>query len=292
MYAIQPNENWVISFAPKLITYNAGAAGSLFSATDIITANKTINSSEWGKAFVCASATSTLDITLPDLGTIPENKPTIFFCQGSNNPNTSFLCQGNDTIIYLSSILKKLVLAPSESLWLYKWSGTYYVLNDLTGVMSVGQIINSYKTDFYNTVFANGSLLDRDVYPRLWDFVQSLDASMLVSDSNWTNLALKNTGKFSTGDGSTTFRVPLLYAPGFLRGVDGVTRKASDYEAEMIGPHNHPFGYDILVGGNSHPTTLRADSNAGSSIPGGSTQNNSGTENRPANTGIYLSIRI
>ena len=53
-------------------------------------------------------------------------------------------------------------------------------------------------------VVSDGQLLERAVYPDLWAYAQLLTP---ISDSEWL-ANVENRGKYSTGDGSTTFRVP------------------------------------------------------------------------------------
>lgn len=152
----------------------------------------------------------------------------------------------------------------------------------------------SFDNSLINAVFANGGLLDRDVYPRLWEWVQGAGADIIVTDENWNNVALNNKGKFSYGDGSTTFRVPLLYTPGFFRGVDGSSRKAGSYEAEMVGAHNHPYKRTRTdtIGTRYENNSIRQGSDRGLWTGDDvNTSNNTGTENRPSNIGVYYMIR-
>ena len=53
-------------------------------------------------------------------------------------------------------------------------------------------------------VVSDGQLLERAVYPDLWAYAQLLTP---ISDSEWL-ANVENRGKYSTGDGTTTFRVP------------------------------------------------------------------------------------
>ncbi|QIN95689.1 tail fiber protein [Escherichia phage MN03] len=53
-------------------------------------------------------------------------------------------------------------------------------------------------------VTSDGQLLNRSEYPDLWAYAQLLSP---ISDSEWLSDAQKR-GQYSTGDGSTTFRVP------------------------------------------------------------------------------------
>lgn len=59
-----------------------------------------------------------------------------------------------------------------------------------------------------NYIRPDGSLLKRENYPELWEFANN--SGMIVADADWLNNTRQNWGKWSLGDGSTTFRVPLL----------------------------------------------------------------------------------
>lgn len=61
---------------------------------------------------------------------------------------------------------------------------------------------------------ANGALLSRAAYPRLWAYVTK--NSLAVTEAQWSGGIQ---GMYSVGDGSTTFRVPDLRGE-FLRGLD------------------------------------------------------------------------
>lgn len=61
---------------------------------------------------------------------------------------------------------------------------------------------------------ANGALVSRNTYPDLWQEAQ--DSGNLVTEAVWS---AGNFGSYSTGDGSTTFRIPELRAE-FIRGLD------------------------------------------------------------------------
>jgi len=63
-------------------------------------------------------------------------------------------------------------------------------------------------------LIANGQLVSRTTYASLWTFAQA--SGNLVSDTVWQG---GQYGSFSTGDGSTTFRIP-QYGGYFLRTLD------------------------------------------------------------------------
>lgn len=78
-------------------------------------------------------------------------------------------------------------------------------------------------------------LLSRTEYPELWEFVQKY--APLISETAWqTQKAKQNTvAYFSTGDGSTNFRTPVIV--DFARG--GSVTSVGVYFADQNKNHNH-----------------------------------------------------
>jgi len=126
------------------------------------------------------------------------------------------------------------------------------------------------------TVTANGALLSRAAYPALFAFAT---AEGLVTEVAW---AAGAQGRYSVGDGATTFRIP-DYRGTFLRALDdgaGVdtaraigTRQTSQNLAhshgitvDAVGSHAHGGATTGADGAHSHTTTLQAywaNANAG-----------------------------
>lgn len=89
-------------------------------------------------------------------------------------------------------------------------------------------------------VICEGTLLSRATYPALWTHAQA--SGMLIDNEDWS----ADRGKFSTGNGTTTFRVPDLRAE-FLRGLDrgrGVDagRVLGSWQTSALGSHYHLTG--------------------------------------------------
>ena len=83
-------------------------------------------------------------------------------------------------------------------------------------------------------VTLNGALLSRTTYARLWSYAQTY--GKLVSDATWSAGAY---GAFSTGDGSTTFRIPSCNG-FFIRGVPHeVDYTIGTYVPNSFAAHNH-----------------------------------------------------
>ena len=93
-----------------------------------------------------------------------------------------------------------------------------------------------------------GGLWDRTIYADLWSWVQQQDG-YLISESEWQALAIANNGAvpyYSTGDGSTNFRVPALSV--WVKGALSV-EEIGDYLADTFKSHKHNVSVSLSVAG-------------------------------------------
>jgi hypothetical protein len=311
-YTFQDQEVYIIHFYPKISvvtpTSNPGGA-KVFDTVMVVTDNISLTNSDMNKAVFIEGENPFLTITLPDIKTVLANRIIPIVSNSGNHINASISAYGWDKIHWLNQELSELILGQSELLWLFKWVNPsdvddyhWKVINEKSGMRSVGQIVSSYllpqSVDPVNAIFANGALLSRTTYKRLWNYVQSLDSSAIVSDADWTNFSLNNTGKYSTGDGSTTFRIPRLYDNGYMRGVDNVTRKAGSFQDMAVQPLKATISmgnsFTGNPGGGWSQRPGKGDVNPFDKDytivkPDGSP---TGTETTPKNTGHYLLILI
>ena len=83
-----------------------------------------------------------------------------------------------------------------------------------------------------------GGLWDRTIYSDLWNWVQQQDG-YLISEDEWQALAIANNGAvpyYSTGDGSTNFRVPALSI--WVKGASSI-EEIGDYLEDTLKSHKH-----------------------------------------------------
>lgn len=80
-----------------------------------------------------------------------------------------------------------------------------------------------------------GGLVNRDTYPDLWAWVQA--NAPLITESAWQALAAVQTsvGAYSSGDGSTTFRLPLMM--DYVRG--GIAADTGKWSKDAFQGHGH-----------------------------------------------------
>lgn len=144
------------------------------------------------------------------------------------------------------------------------------------------------------TVKANGALLSRTTYAALWAFAQA-SGNLAASDAAWTG----NPGKFSPGDGSTTFRIPDLRGLVVRGHHDGsgtyetdTGRGLGSYQADGNKAHNH-----LTVWGGSAPygqTTPNETTGATYTATGQNqtyTSTEGGAETRMRNVSLLPCIR-
>src|SRR5262245_22370549 len=99
----------------------------------------------------------------------------------------------------------------------------------------------------------NGTLLSRTTYAGLWGFAQA-SGNITASDAAWLE------GRFSPGDGSTTFRIPdgrgnFIRAWDNSRGIDP-SRALGTLQADDFQSHDHTASSQT---GGSHTHTLNTD---------------------------------
>lgn len=83
----------------------------------------------------------------------------------------------------------------------------------------VGEIITtSGKVPFSDCLIADGRILNRDDYPKLFDF--ATNSENIVDDKEWT---IRHEFSYSYGNGTTTFRIP-NYQGKFMKGMSSTDK--------------------------------------------------------------------
>ncbi|WP_175752438.1 phage tail protein [Burkholderia ambifaria] len=141
---------------------------------------------------------------------------------------------------------------------------TEWVLAALS-TTTIGQIVFEPRTTTRaGFLKANGAVLNRTDYPALWSYAQASGA--LVSDAEWQS---SRWGCFSTGDGSTTFRLPEMRGEFIRCWADGRNdidpqRAIGSYQGDQnrwhahgasaseVGDHVHSAWTDVQ-GHHNHP---------------------------------------
>ncbi len=172
-------------------------------------------------------------------------------------------------------------------------------IDDLVALVQQALVPTGAIADFLATtpptgwLKANGALVSRATYPALWSYAQA--SGLLITDTAWLAGA---TASFSTGDGSTTFRLPDLRGE-FRRGWDDgrgldASRTLGSVQSEAIGPHQHNANgltNRNTVSGGSDQVLMRNGTVNGLSNAVGNTGAGIGSENRPRNVSVLVCIK-
>lgn len=304
---LQDGEKFVFHFTPQ-VSQDLSPAPGIISSGVTINANTTLDASFANKAIYIQGSGPSLILTLPALSSVSDyNKIFEFDSSGGSHVNVSIRCAGSDKI-QRSSLLTKMVLAQGEQFSIFKANGVWKVRYVSKGVDMVGELVESpINTPPPYTLKLDGSLVLRSTYERLWDYISTyllandtLFAHETTIDSKIYN---DNKGFFSPGDGSTNFRLADLTIYGFRRGVDGSTRQAGTFETQMALGHRHivPVNAGGNYGTSDVAIVIKKTGDTISTNPeltsyptdtSGHLLTQFGSENRPTNTGVIISIRI
>lgn len=290
---------------------------SAISSGQILTEGEAMTSALKNQALYIQSAGDTIAFTLPGLSTLADYDRLSIRCNGGLQINAVFACAGTDKIQYGTRLLTQLILAQGENMMLCKANGVFNIEDPaLPGVDRVGEIVHKYSYTEPNLQLADGSVLERAVYPRLYAYMNTLDATAVVSELVWTNTTITQDGltystkkaKWTQGDGSSTFRVPLLFNE-FLRVLQPGLRNPGDFQLDAMYAHVH----DSLIGNIGGSPNGSGPSKAGGQYgnPRTGITDLSGKpynavaagvaatvvqrvdfENRPINISLYAAIRI
>ena len=149
---------------------------------------------------------------------------------------------------------------------------------DSTIVDRIGLINYGYVAKPYHIV-AFGGEFNRADYPKLWAYIQG--KYFLKSDAEWQDESTTNDGIcgfYSTGNGTTTFRVPSL-DKAFLR---PESRTVGSFQGDEFKSHSHPTavpGNSGLVSAAGHQYTVYTEKNRNTDLTGGD-------ETRPKNIAV------
>ena len=235
--------------------------GQMFSGGEVLTVDTTLIASDMGKVINLAAATAVvLNITLPASSAIPNYKMTAIVCEGGADAFivANIIPSGSDQIKAFNdtwSYSDPFSVCKGESFWIYYDGTAWRIINVVGNWDKVGEMFFSDSLTQVNALQVNGQSISRTQYPRLWRWISTrLDASLLINDSIWetklssgdlSDALYPNMGRYSSGDGSTTFRLPQLHnkfdsnnnleSGGFLRIADGSTNIAGVQHKDKVG---------------------------------------------------------
>lgn len=272
------------TYSPASVTPGTGStAGALITGISIITDDTALSTAHVGKS-LHVSATKNLTITLFDILDAPANLVIPIETTISNGYMTKVQTKVGQLIYFGGDAVDHIWMGSNEFLWLLRGTDGWYIIKASDGILTVGKPSMDYVQRL-NTVIAQGQTASRDDYPRLWEWLSS-NSSLIVADSTWNSSTgtvgngdsvssvYPYHGKFSYGDGSSTFRFPDYRDMGYVALLniggsdpDRIPNTPGAAQWDMIRSHHHtitppnsqgPSGEGNTVSGNEPPQSLDA----------------------------------
>lgn len=278
-----------------------------------VSANTTLDPvNDINKIIQLRGVSNALTITIPSVGDMAANTLIVIESAINNSKEHTITTTGGQYIYFNNQQKTTIYIRPGEVIWLFRDDDGLYVINDWGLVYKkIAQPLAAYKAEL-NQLVCKGQLVNRADYPRLWEYVQGLGSS-LVSDATWSTVSATVAGRtvdrpyrgcFSSGDGTTTFRLPDLLSVA-LRGVLSETgtdpnrhlNKPGGYQDDAIESHQHGLPhYKNDTSGGDQPNTLYLGNDHGA-FPLGSEEYKTGSagnspETRMENVGVLWVINV
>lgn len=261
----------------------------------LIDASYTITPADFGYRFKVSAGNNKVTITLPALADTPD-KTEISIITIVGNDWQTVVQSVNGEFLYVGPFARTSeIMGHGESLRLKKDSDGWYAIEGTVGNYTDAGMPEYGYVLRPNTLIGEGQLVRRDSYPRLWREVQLMGPS-LISDAQWGS-SVDYQGCFSTGDGTTTFRLPNVRGTSYRmmdggRGLDTNGRThpyPGGFQADNIKSHDHALPADMLYQGTAEGGIQGSED--WQTKPGNRTPSTGMSENTVKNTGILGLIK-
>lgn len=222
----QPSEKFVVRFQPQVAPAEANSTG-IFQTGAVVITSTVFTSSDLNMAKFLQGNAGYMNLTLPPLNSVGDYQYMYFFSAGGFHNSAIIASAGTDKIQRFVQV-SQIVLAQNEQLKIFKANGVWNVDTISPTVDMVGEIIYRYNPNVVspygcNTVPADGSLLNRNTFWRLYQYLSNSGITP-ISEAAWDAATVLdgvtfylNKGNWTLGTDGTNFRVPDL-RDYFLRG--------------------------------------------------------------------------
>lgn len=219
-----------------------------------LTSGYTLTAEDVGMLLSATTTSGVFNITLPNASFLPHGAILPFLSYTA--PGSVIFIQTTDgQFIRTKAPDTKIYMHNEERLVLIGLTDHFRVLSAEGNFFEAGEEIKA-RREMNNTLAMKGQSLQRNLYPRLWNYIASLTVGQEVTtESTWFSHSTTYRGLFTTGNGTTTFRLPDERGTfdrmlDLGRGLDiGRTHNyPGGYEADDFKSHNHSYTTDDHFG--------------------------------------------
>lgn len=253
--AFQPSEKFVVRFQPMVAPTEASSTGA-FTTTETITTSAVLTAADLNKAIFIKGSGSFLTLDLPPLSSVSDCQFMYFYSAGGSHVSALLQAVGTDQF-QMNVLTGGLILCQNEQARIFKANGVWNIDYLSPTALMVGEVIYRYnisQNNQYglNTVPADGSLLNRNTYLRLYAWLSNSGITP-VSETAWGTATVLdgitfnlNKGNWTLGTDGTNFRVPDL-RDYFLRGSTAAIAAGVGFNDTMP-IHKHSTAVGLLPG--------------------------------------------
>lgn len=284
-------------------TGDSGSGGFINGNVQVPT-NLALSVNDLNKVIQLRGGVNAVTLTMPDVDLCPDNSFVVIECLITNSKQNKIATTDGQYIYIENESKLNLYISRGEYVWLYRGDDGWYAIASKGNFTNLAMPKAAYKVGL-NQLLCNGSEVLRASYPRLWEYVQTLGSS-LVSDTTWNTASAPVAGRtvsrpyrgcFSTGDGSTTFRLPDLMNSA-LRGIKSIggsdserlLNAAGGFQRHEFESHSHDTTFTELPNGASGNPGYDGGSNQYDTNKTKTTSSAGGTESRMDNVGVLWVI--
>lgn len=157
---------------------------------NFITASTVLDDTYFGKKLICEPAGDYIEVTLPNIATVPDGRKMMVEVSGDSVKSVKFLTYGSDVINFL---IGNLIAITGESFSIYKFSRPggdpeWRVCEADGNFKTVGESVSddSVQADVFGKELFDGRSLDKFKYARLFEeFVEHLPLAQVVDYDSW-----------------------------------------------------------------------------------------------------------
>jgi hypothetical protein len=183
-----------------------------------------------------------LTFTMDNIANLQDGDVFHFKVKNSSNKSASFLFSAGQGATDGTTAYTKIICHDGDEFRLIVYSGAFLFCAirgnwDIVGQDRLVRVVPK------NAIIAQGQLVNRVDYARLWDFING--NALVIADATWSS-AVANMAHFSSGNGTTTFRLPDMRAMmhralDLGRGIrlGNTANDPGNYESDAVGPHTH-----------------------------------------------------
>lgn len=287
---------WYYELAESVTSASPVAAGD-YATIEEFSGNKVLANTDAGKTWMFTASGTTQVTTLPLLSTVSDGDGFVIVHDGGPVINVELAVSGGDVIRFRGNDKNKLYLGKGELVKVIKKGIKWRVVNSIGQWDQVGSRIGVDKQPD-NALIADGSLIDGNIYKRLYEFVTSLPAGQQISLTTWAGSPTKQRF-FAVNTSSKIMRLPDMRGMTIrgLKNIGSTDTERPDnipggFQAWSVGPHQHDLPADQA--GISDLMTVWNNPNSDEGFDGGhlTAVNNPGGENRVDNVGLLPIVLI